>query len=290
MQLASECAAGRGSLCSVTADIAPDQTPLELLFERSGLAGFELPPELLLNYAGSLGFTRPRVFANLVASLDGVVALPGAGESGQIISGQSSADRFVMGLLRTCAEAILVGAGTFRRAPGHLWYPGVIYPRAATLFAEARRQLGLSVAPTLVLLTASGQIDTTERAAQDALFVTTKLGEANLRARAPNARIAVLDSDTIRLGDVLAVLRAQGFGLVLTEGGPTLLGQLVAARALDELFLTSSPRLFGRYPGDERKSLVHGLDLAGVPLELLSARRHGSHLFLRYALNPLAPL
>lgn len=273
----------------MTADLAPELTPLELLFEREGLARFELPPELLASYAGSLGFTRPRVFGNLVASLDGVVALPEGGESGQIISGHSVADRFVMGLLRTCAQAVLIGAGTFRRSPGHLWYPGVIYPRAATLFAEARRQLGLPVAPTLVLLTASGHVDVSERAARDALFVTTKLGEANLRARAPNARIAVLDSDTVRFSDVLALLRAQGFELVLTEGGPTLLAQLVAERALDELFLTSSPQLFGRYPGDERKSLTHGLDLSGVPLELLSVRRHGSHLFLRYALNPLVP-
>ena len=72
---------------------------------------------------------------------------------------------------------------------------------------------------------------------------------------------------------------------VLTEGGPTLLAQVVSENVLDELFLTSSPLLFGRYPNDDRKSLTHGLDLGGAPLELLSARRHESHLFLRYALK-----
>jgi hypothetical protein len=46
--------------------------------------------------------------------------------------------------------------------------------------------------------------------------------------------------------------------------------------------LTSSPILFGRYPGDQRKSLAEGLDLAGRSVELLSVRRDASHLFLRY--------
>jgi riboflavin biosynthesis pyrimidine reductase len=54
---------------------------------------------------------------------------------------------------------------------------------------------------------------------------------------------------------------------------------------IDELFLTVSPRLFGRWPEDQRKSLVEGVDLKGRFLELLSARRHESHLYLRYALR-----
>jgi riboflavin biosynthesis pyrimidine reductase len=258
--------------------------PLELLFERPGLTHFELPAPLVAGYAGKIGFTRPRVFANFVASLDGVVALPSGGESGQIVSGNSKPDRFVMGLLRSCADAVIVGAGTFRRSPGHLWHPDVIYPPAAAEFAEARAALGLSPTPTLVLVTASGEIDVSQPAARGALFVTTPRGEAALRARAPSARIAVLGSDEVRFTEVLALLRAQGFELVLTEGGPTLLARLVTESALDELFLTSSPRLFGRYAGDERKSLADGLDLGGAELELLSARRHGSHLFLRYAM------
>jgi riboflavin biosynthesis pyrimidine reductase len=69
---------------------------------------------------------------------------------------------------------------------------------------------------------------------------------------------------------------------ILTEGGPTLIGQFLAEDLVDELFLTISPRLFGRRTGDLRKGLVEGVDLGGKPLELASVRRHGSHLFLRY--------
>ena len=80
-------------------------------------------------------------------------------------------------------------------------------------------------------------------------------------------------------------LRAEGLGLLLAEGGPSLVAELLSQRLLDELFLTSSPAFFGRYPGDQRKSLVDGRDLAGAPADLLSVRRSGSHLFLRYAVG-----
>jgi riboflavin biosynthesis pyrimidine reductase len=267
-------------------DITPAGHPLELLFDQTSSAELDLPPELTANYGGGLGLSSPCVFANFVASLDGVVALPGDTESGQIISGRNPADRFVMGLLRVCADAVLVGAGTFRKSSGHLWYPDRIYPAAAALFAEARQKLGLSAQPQFVLLSASGSVETTEPALRDALIVTTRAGEAQLRPRAAaGTRIVVLDPDRVHLPDVLDFLRAQGMRRVLTEGGPSLFAELVAEKLLDELFVTSSPSLFGRYADDGRRSLANGLDLGGAPCELLSARRHGSHLFLRYALT-----
>jgi hypothetical protein len=58
---------------------------------------------------------------------------------------------------------------------------------------------------------------------------------------------------------------------------------------VDELFLTVSPLIAGRPPLASRFGLVEGSGflpdrrLAG---RLLSLRRHGDHLFLRYALAP----
>jgi riboflavin biosynthesis pyrimidine reductase len=234
-----------------------------------------------------LGFSRPRLFANFVSSADGVVALPAGGESGHIISGDSEADRFVMGLLRTCADAVVIGAGTFRSAPGHLWHPDAIYPDGAGSFEETRSRLGLRRHPLLVLVTGSGLIDTTQPALREAFVVTTPAGEGRLRQRVPStARILVRDSDKLRFAEVIPLLHAEGLRLLLTEGGPSLVARLVAEAVLDELFVTSSPVLFGRYPNDHRKSLIDGLDLGGIPLELLSVRRHRSHLFHRYALKP----
>jgi riboflavin biosynthesis pyrimidine reductase len=266
--------------------LAPAGEPLELLFERSNAGALLLPRELLAIYQGALGLPEACVFANFVASLDGLVALPGDTESGQIISGKSAADRFVMGLLRSCADAVLLGAGTFRKSSGHLWQPSRIYPPAAALFAEARQGLGLRPQPLLVLLSGSGELDPNEPAIGDAWLFTTKKGEAKLQGKLPSStRLTVLAGERIQPTEVLAALRAEGLARVLTEGGPSLFAELVKQGLVDELFLTSSPVLFGRFPNDDRKSLTNGLDLGGARLELASLRRHGSHLFLRYAFN-----
>ncbi|HEY4102501.1 MAG TPA: dihydrofolate reductase family protein [Polyangiaceae bacterium] len=265
-------------------DIAPNGHPLELLFEQRELPKFELPSALTELYSGTLGFASPRVFANFVASLDGVVALPGEIESGQIISGKNAADRFVMGLLRACADVVLIGAGTFRKSPGHLWFPERIYPPGAALFAEARHRLGLHERPRLALVSRSGDIEVSEPALKDALIFTTRAGEERLRAHLPaSTSLIAFEADRVYLSRVLEYLHEQGLKRVLCEGGPSLFAELVAAGLLDELFLTSAPAMFGRFREDQRKSLASGLDLSGTSFELLSARRHGSHLFLRYA-------
>lgn len=267
-------------------DELSDFRPLEVLFEREGLPRFELPAALVAAYGGGLGFARPRLFANFVASLDGVVGLPEGGESGQIISGKSQADRFVMGLLRACAEAVIVGAGTFRRSSTHLWRAQTIYPAAAAAFAEVRRGLGLAPDPRLVLVTRSGELDPAAPALNGALIVTTPKSEAKLRAALPaSTELVVLDSDPLAPTELVALLHRRGYRLLLTEGGPSLFAEFVAAKLVDEVFLTSAPKLFGQMPGDQRKSLVFGRDLGGASLELMSARRHGSHLFLRYQLE-----
>jgi riboflavin biosynthesis pyrimidine reductase len=75
---------------------------------------------------------------------------------------------------------------------------------------------------------------------------------------------------------------------VLTEGGPSFLGQLVAEQLLDELFLTVAPWLVGPALEGRRKSLVEAADVlgrAGAGARLLSLREQRSYLFLRYRLG-----
>jgi riboflavin biosynthesis pyrimidine reductase len=256
---------------------------IEQLFEREGLPRFGLPQALASSYGGDFGLARPLLYANFVSSVDGVVALPGVGESGGVVSGNSEPDRFVMGLLRAVADAVLIGAGTLRAGAGDLWHPEAAFPEARDPFAHLRRQLSLRPRPLLVVATASGHIDPAQPALHDCLVITTLQGEARLRGKLPRgARILVLDQHPFESRSLLDLLRAEGLQVILTEGGPSLVGQLLAAGLLDELFLTTSPRLFGRRMGDERKSLVEGVDLGGYAMNLLSVRRHGSHLFLRY--------
>jgi len=73
---------------------------------------------------------------------------------------------------------------------------------------------------------------------------------------------------------------------VLTEGGPRLVAELLRAELVDELFLTLSPVLLGRSAAEPRVALVEGaaFSAADAPrLELLSARRDGDFMFVRYS-------
>jgi riboflavin biosynthesis pyrimidine reductase len=260
--------------------------PINCLFERDGLPQLGLGPELSALYGGDFSLPRPALYANFVASVDGVVALPSAGESGGVISGQSEPDRFVMGLLRAMADAVLIGAGTLRAGFGDRWLPETVFPAAADDFSKLRERLGLRPRPLLVVVSGSGNIDLAQPAFEDCLILTTPEGDARLRDELPSgARTVVPGVSLSRCQGWLDVLHDLGIKTILCEGGPTVLGELLRAKLVDELFLTTSPRLFGRRSGDGRRSLVEGFDLSGRSMELLSLRSHESHLFMRYALS-----
>ncbi|MHB8469538.1 MAG: dihydrofolate reductase family protein [Gaiellaceae bacterium] len=263
--------------------------PLELLFEQAGLPGFDLPAELARLYAGGLGFDGPRLYANFVQTLDGVVAIPELERSNALVAGESEADRFVMGLLRALADVVVVGAGTLLAAPQGTWRPEKVYPPAAEPFAELRRARGLPERPAVAIVTTGGSLDPTHPILADgAIVLTIESAAAALRASLPAAAevVAVNAGDRVDLPAAVALLRERGQALVLCEGGPTLFGLMLAEGLVDELFLTLSPVVAGRL-GLGRLGLVEGVELLPtLQLEprLLSVRRHGGHLFLRYAL------
>jgi riboflavin biosynthesis pyrimidine reductase len=85
-------------------------------------------------------------------------------------------------------------------------------------------------------------------------------------------------------------LRARDLNVLLTEGGPHVMGELIANGLLDEAFLTVSPVVAGR-DGEPRLGMVAGVELLpdkAVWADLMSARRHGDYLFLRYGLRKSA--
>jgi riboflavin biosynthesis pyrimidine reductase len=264
--------------------------PLQALFEAPGLPAFEVPDELIRTYDGSIGFAEPRLYANFVASLDGVTAIPHELQSSHLIAASSENDRFVMGLLRACADAILVGAGTLMASPRTRWTAEHAYPPAAPLYAELRSSRGRPPHPTLAVLSGSGRIDPRHPGLTGhSLILTSEQGAARLRRDRPASAAIVPLGTAATLDPVAAVaaLRADGHELILCEGGPTLFGALVAAGLADELFLTLSPLLAGRSRGAQRLSLLENaafLPGRTVGCNLLSLRRAGSHLFLRYEL------
>jgi riboflavin biosynthesis pyrimidine reductase len=259
--------------------------PFEILYEAD-LPAYKLPADLHHLY-GRLGFSTPVVYSNFVASVDGVVTLGSMPSAGSIISGKYPADRFLMGLLRACADAVLIGAGTLRATPGHLWTPAHVYPELKTEFISLRSALGRATEPQLVVITSSGRIDASHPAlVKGALVVTTDAGAKAIDGNLPAACevIAMGRGTHVDLREALAGLRARGLEVILTEGGPHLVGQLIEGGLLEEAFLTISPVIAGRK--DERRlGMVEGVELlpkVGVWGALLSARRHGDYLFLRY--------
>jgi riboflavin biosynthesis pyrimidine reductase len=258
--------------------------PFEVLYEAADLPAYKLPADLHHLY-GRLGFAKRAVYSNFVASVDGVVTLGEKHSAGSIISGKNPADRFLMGLLRACADVVLIGAGTMRATPGHLWTPANVFPELATEFLALRSALGRSREPQLVVVTASGKLDASHPAlVKGALVMTTAEGAKAIANRLSKTCEVLAMGNRLDLGKVLADLRSRGLDVILTEGGPHVVGQLIEAGLLDEAFLTVSPVIAGR-KDDKRLGMVEGVELLpghGVWSNLVSARRHGDYLFLRY--------
>jgi riboflavin biosynthesis pyrimidine reductase len=224
--------------------------------------------------------------------VDGAVSLGSSPSAGSVISGRYPADRFLMALLRACADAVLIGAGTLRATPGHDWTPQHVFPDLASSFAELRKELGRTSDPRLVVLTGTGDIDVKHPAiAGGATVLTTPEVAKDLRGRLPDSCDVIESGQTeVDLVSAIEELRARDLNVLLTEGGPHVMGELIANGLLDEAFLTISPVVAGR-DGEPRLGMVAGVEL--LPdrpawAELMSARRHGDYLFLRYGLRKSA--
>ena len=262
---------------------------LERLFEEPESELLDLPDELGELYGGTFGLRESLVYANFVQTMDGTVAITTLEQSNRLISGGSDADRFVMGLLRACADVVVIGSGTLRASPKALWQPDRVYPAAADAFAELRRRLGRPPETEVAVVTGSGEIDPDHPVLETgALVLTSNQGAAALEGRLPSAATMVPLGGELTVDPVQAIdaLRKRGHRRVLSEAGPALFGSFLGAGVVDELFLTVSPFFAGGARAASRLSLGAGVSLLPtqrLEARLTSARRDDSFLFLRYA-------
>lgn len=265
-------------------------SPFSVLAEDDDLPRWDLPAEIARLYGGALGFEEPCVIANFVESLDGVVAVADLPRSHAALGDESEADRFLLALLRACADVVLVGTGTLAASPQGTWRVDRAYPETAEAFSELRQRRGRPEQPLVAVVTSGASFDPTHPAlGAGAIVLTTRSAAPGLAASVPPATevVGVSDGVGVDLAAAVALLRERGYPVILSEAGPTLFGQLVSANLVDELFLTISPVLAGRALA-ARLGLVEGVELLPekrVAGRLRSARGNGSHLFLRYGLR-----
>lgn len=275
-------------------------SPLETLFDTDSGVTLPMPAELAMLY-GKLQFPphpgQPYVICNFVETLDGIVSLNTPGHSGGgEISGHNQQDRMLMGILRAASDAVVVGAGTLRADPQHIWTAEHIFPELADGYRSFRSMQGKSDPPLNVIVTASGEIDLQlpvfASGAVTTLIVTSQSGRERIEKQSlpPSVQIHAVSKENRSSARAIldAVNRVRQVSTILTEGGPQLLGDFLAEDLVDELFLTLAPQIAGQDETHRRPTLVEGKVLAPehtVWSRLISVKRGGDHLFLRYALR-----
>jgi riboflavin biosynthesis pyrimidine reductase len=180
----------------------------------------------------------------MIASIDGATALDGtSGDLG------GPGDRAVFSVIRGLADVILVGGATVR----------------AERYGPPRR------ANQTIAVVTRGEMDWTTP-----LFASGS-GMVVLPEDGPAVPVGAVRAGRGSVDLRAAVAQLPG-DIVLAEGGPSLIGQLVAAGLVDELCVTIAPRLVS----GTAERLAHGPASVPTDLDLAHVLEDDGFLFCRY--------
>jgi riboflavin biosynthesis pyrimidine reductase len=287
------------------------QTPaFEILFDQAEASPFA--DQALAGY-GNFGFPpppadRPWIYTNFVQSLDGIVSLLGKHASGAEIA-ESSADRWLMDLLRTYADAVLTGMNTLRierrnRGPASR---GIVFQVVEPELLRLREELGkgrqrnIFVTRAVDLELSSWKVFDGD--VVDTAIVTSPAGADRLRAQNTHPNVTIIAAgmgESLDLTTAIRGLRQKlGIKYLLCEGGPMLYGELARADLIDEKFVTVAPVEIGqlvprhqeRLPDEQEITpLLRPTIFAGPGFTKeamthwtwLSCRKSGDHQFHRH--------
>lgn len=215
---------------------------------------------------------RPYTVANAVESADGRATFDGRstalGDAG---------DKQVFRALRSVCDVVLAGTGTL--ATEH--YGRLVRDDALQAAREAR---GLPVQPLLCTVTRSGRVsrEIPLLSDPDARMIVYSGAPLSLGDVAASVQVVTVDPGRLTVASALRDLRSRHDArLVLCEGGPTVLAQLIEQRAIDELFVT----LAGRIAGGDGPTIISGLTVPEpLALSLQWLLERDGSLFARYRL------
>jgi riboflavin biosynthesis pyrimidine reductase len=257
---------------------------------------------------GNLGFPepppdRPWIYSNFVQSLDGITSLLGRFGSGSHIS-RSEEDRWLMDLLRTHADAVIMGVNTLTFERLYMESPrGPIFKIANEEMLRLRQQLGRRKLQNIFVTNSArlqlAEFRVFESELVESYVVTTAAGASVLEAQKhPNVEIiACGEWPRVDLRKMVRLLRERlGIRYLLCEGGPTFYASMMKTSLIDEKFVTVSPVEVGHAappeqemapfdktrlrpttfegPGFTRDTMTHW--------RWLSCRRAGDHQFHRH--------
>lgn len=214
------------------------------------------------------GGDRPWLLVNFISSADGGTAIEGRSSS----LGDED-DKAVFQALRAVPDVILVGSGTVEAED---YRPVVLDDERR----ERRLAAGLSEVPVLAIVSGRLSFDPEARVFSDPghrpmVLTGPDADPAKLAMLGDSADVVILDEVTPE--NIMRRLAAAS--VILCEGGPTLVGQFVGSRMIDELNLTMAPMMIG----GRSARIAHG-PLADPPLDMRLDRAliGDRSLFLRY--------
>lgn len=226
------------------------EQPYEVL--RNALIKERGEPEATPAYTGldfAIPKDRPFMFLNMASTMDGKIITGGRDEPVMDLGSQT--DHATMRYLESCADAVMIGAGTLRATP----------------------KIRFDDRLTRIVVSGSGDLDP---------------GHAFFRA--PRVLVLgqkpVEGTDFVELMDWRTTLRALrerfGFQRILCEGGGELNASLLRAGVVDEVFLTQTAKL---KLGANLPTIAGGTAFSREEVQswkLISSKAVGNEVFLRY--------
>lgn len=219
---------------------------------------------------------RPHVGVNMAMSADGKVSTARR----ETFSLGSPWDRYLMDILRARSDAVVIGSRTLSLDG---W---AIRVRHAAV-RERRLRQGRPPHPLNVVVSTDLEIPSAVEffscpETEKLVITTQRASAARVKRFRRIADVEVLPARRAGPEEVLRVLGDRGVRRVLVEGGGTLNFSFFRDNLVDEIFLTVAPVVVGGgaapTPVDGRGFLKDSL----VRLKLVSSRRRGDELFLKY--------